>query len=71
MQTSLDTHLRAHWHALHSDYVTAHQDYLDLKLQRDAAQGQVIDPNALLNARQHLETAHLALHEFCARYAQR
>lgn len=62
--------LKAHWSALHTDYVMAHEGYLRLKLARDAAQGQPLDPNALLSARTQLENAQQALHEFCTRYAQ-
>ncbi len=63
--------LKAQWSALHTEYVMAHEDYLRLKLQRDAAQGQPLDPYALLNARLQLEKSQVALHEFCTRYARR
>jgi len=70
LEKSLDPSLKAHWNALHSDYVLAHGEYLRLKLQRDAAQGQVVEPNSLLNAKTHLARAHEALHQFCQKYAE-
>jgi len=72
METALefDPAIKARWQALHADYVMAHQDYLEIKLQRDAADGQVSDPTALLNAKAHLESAHMALHQFCKTYAE-
>ncbi|MDB5804371.1 MAG: hypothetical protein JWN73_1693 [Betaproteobacteria bacterium] len=65
-----DPAIQARWQTLHADYVAAHRDYLELKLMRDAADGQITDPNSLLNAKTHLERAHMALHEFCQTYAE-
>jgi hypothetical protein len=70
LKKTLDPNLKAHWQMLHADYVMAHGEYLRLKLQRDAAQGQITEPNSLLNAKTHLAHAHEALHQFCQKYAE-
>lgn len=72
METALefDPAIQARWQMLHTDYVAAHRDYLDIKLLRDAADGQAYDPTSLLNAKTHLETAQMALHQFCQTYAE-
>jgi len=72
MQDTLefDPAIKVRWQNLHADYVLAHKAYLALKLQREASDGQVSDPTAMSNARSHLETAHMAMHNFCRTYAE-
>lgn len=65
MDKSLDLVLKTKWQMLHVDYVNAHQEYMRYKLESDAADGQPLDPAGAANARVHLESAQLALHDFC------
>jgi hypothetical protein len=66
----MDEVLRAKWHALHTDYVMAHAAYLRTKLMREAAQGQPIDPNGALMAKDKLISVQMAMSDFCQKHAQ-
>lgn len=37
METTLDTAAQAHWQAVHTNYLMAHQHYLQAKLAQDGA----------------------------------
>ena len=69
MEKTLDTAAQAHWQAVHTDYLAAHQHYLHAKLTHPAAPDAITMPIALRAARDRLEGAQHALSAFFTQQA--
>jgi len=68
MDKTLDTPSKARWQALHADYVMAHEQYLRVKLAREAAAGRPDEVPGARNARLRLASAQEALAAFCRQH---
>jgi hypothetical protein len=69
MEKTLDTAAQAHWQAVHTDYLAAHQHYLHTKLTYPLAPDETALPTALRVARDRLAGAQHALSAFFTQQA--